>query len=48
MSTLEFGLDTFLPGAVDPSGLPIAGDQVIRNAAPTSPRSTRSRRVVRT
>ena len=29
---LEFGLDTFLPVTVDESGLPIAGDQVIRNA----------------
>jgi probable LLM family oxidoreductase len=28
---LEFGLDTFLPVTVDPSGSPIAGDQVIRN-----------------
>ena len=32
MSTLEFGLDTFLPVTVDESGLPISGDQVIRNA----------------
>ena len=32
MSTLEFGLDTFLPVTVDESGRPIGGDQVIRNA----------------
>jgi probable LLM family oxidoreductase len=32
MPTLEFGLDTFLPVTVDDSGLPIGGDQVIRNA----------------
>src|SRR5712692_10464726 len=32
MSTLEFGLDTFLPVTVDEAGLPISGDQVIRNA----------------
>ena len=32
MSTLEFGLDTFLPVTVDESGHPISGDQVIRNA----------------
>src|SRR6266550_1231259 len=32
MPTLEFGLDTFLPVTVDESGLPIGGDQVIRNA----------------
>src|SRR6266446_3715303 len=32
MSTLEFGLDTFVPVTVDQSGLPIGGDQVIRNA----------------
>ena len=32
MPTLEFGLDTFLPVTVDESGLPISGDQVIRNA----------------
>src|SRR5215471_19078859 len=32
MSTLEFGLDTFLPVTVDGSGLPIRGDQAIRNA----------------
>jgi probable LLM family oxidoreductase len=32
MATLEFGLDTFLPVTVDQSGLPIGGDQVIRNA----------------
>jgi len=32
MSTLEFGLDTFLPVTVDRSGRPIRGDQVIRNA----------------
>jgi probable LLM family oxidoreductase len=31
MRTLEFGLDTFMPVTVDESGLPIAGDQVIRN-----------------
>jgi probable LLM family oxidoreductase len=31
MTTLEFGLDTFLPVTVDESGLPISGDQVIRN-----------------
>ena len=31
MTTLEFGLDTFLPVTVDESGLPIGGDQVIRN-----------------
>jgi probable LLM family oxidoreductase len=31
MATLEFGLDTFLPVTVDESGLPISGDQVIRN-----------------
>jgi alkanesulfonate monooxygenase SsuD/methylene tetrahydromethanopterin reductase-like flavin-dependent oxidoreductase (luciferase family) len=31
MATLEFGLDTFLPVPVDESGLPISGDQVIRN-----------------
>jgi probable LLM family oxidoreductase len=31
MSTLEFGLDTFLPLTVDEAGLPISGDQVIRN-----------------
>jgi probable LLM family oxidoreductase len=29
---LEFGLDTFLPVTVDESGLPVSGDQVIRNA----------------
>jgi len=29
---LEFGLDTFLPVTVGESGLPISGDQVIRNA----------------
>jgi probable LLM family oxidoreductase len=28
----EFGLDTFLPITVDESGVPIGGDQVIRNA----------------
>jgi hypothetical protein len=28
----EFGLDTFLPVAVDGSGLPVTGDEVIRNA----------------
>jgi probable LLM family oxidoreductase len=28
----EFGLDTFLPVTVDQSGLPVSGDQVIRNA----------------
>src|SRR6266576_499915 len=32
MPTLEFGLDTFLPITVDQDGLPIGGDQVIRNA----------------
>jgi probable LLM family oxidoreductase len=31
MSTLEFGLDTFLPVTVDEAGLPIGGAQVIRN-----------------
>jgi probable LLM family oxidoreductase len=31
MRTLEFGLDTFLPVTVDGAGLPINGDQVIRN-----------------
>ena len=31
MPTLEFGLDTFLPVTVDQAGLPITGDQVIRN-----------------
>jgi probable LLM family oxidoreductase len=31
MTTLEFGLDTFMPVTVDPEGLSIAGDQVIRN-----------------
>jgi probable LLM family oxidoreductase len=31
MTTLEFGLDTFLPVTVDESGLPIGGDEVIRN-----------------
>src|SRR2546423_3562919 len=31
MSALEFGLDTFLPVTVDEAGLPIKGDQVIRN-----------------
>src|SRR4051794_7984503 len=31
LSTLEFGLDTFLPVTVDRSGNPIGGDQVIRN-----------------
>jgi probable LLM family oxidoreductase len=31
MWTLEFGLDTFLPITVDEAGLPISGDQVIRN-----------------
>src|SRR5947208_6631688 len=31
MSTLEFGLDTFLPITVDRSEHPISGDQVIRN-----------------
>jgi probable LLM family oxidoreductase len=29
--TLEFGLDTFLPVTVDHAGVPISGDQVIRN-----------------
>jgi probable LLM family oxidoreductase len=28
----EFGLDTFLPVTVDQSGLPVSGDQAIRNA----------------
>ena len=28
----EFGLDTFLPVTVDRSGLPVSGDQAIRNA----------------
>jgi probable LLM family oxidoreductase len=32
MATLEFGLDTFLPVTVDPAGVPISGDQAIRNA----------------
>jgi probable LLM family oxidoreductase len=32
MPTLEFGLDTFLPVTVDQAGLPVRGDQVIRNA----------------
>src|SRR5262245_58417407 len=32
MSSLEFGLDTFLPVTVDHSGRPISGDQAIRNA----------------
>src|SRR5437773_11643468 len=32
MSTLEFGLDTFLPVTVDQSGHPISGGQAIRNA----------------
>ena len=32
MTTLEFGLDTFLPVTVDESGLPVRGDEVIRNA----------------
>src|SRR3954447_19649077 len=31
-TTLEFGLDTFLPVTVDETGRPISGDQVIRNA----------------
>jgi alkanesulfonate monooxygenase SsuD/methylene tetrahydromethanopterin reductase-like flavin-dependent oxidoreductase (luciferase family) len=31
MTTLEFGLDTFVPITVDEAGLPIGGDQVIRN-----------------
>jgi probable LLM family oxidoreductase len=31
MPTLEFGLDSFLPVTVDQAGLPISGDQVIRN-----------------
>src|SRR3954454_7255266 len=31
-TTLEFGLDTFLPVTVDESGQPIGADQVIRNA----------------
>ena len=32
MSTLHFGLDTFLPVTVDQSGHPISADQAIRNA----------------
>jgi probable LLM family oxidoreductase len=32
MPALEFGLDTFLPVTVDGAGLPVSGDQVIRNA----------------
>src|SRR3982750_2496120 len=32
MAALEFGLDTFLPVTVDSSGLPIRGDQAIRNS----------------
>jgi probable LLM family oxidoreductase len=32
MPTLEFGLDTFLPVTIDGAGLPIGGDQVIRNS----------------
>src|SRR6186997_683111 len=32
MTTLEFGLDTFLPVTVDESDLPVRGDEVIRNA----------------
>jgi probable LLM family oxidoreductase len=31
MKTLEFGLDTFLPVTVDEAGMPVSGDQVIRN-----------------
>jgi probable LLM family oxidoreductase len=31
LPTLEFGLDTFLPVTVDQAGLPVSGDQVIRN-----------------
>jgi probable LLM family oxidoreductase len=31
MKTLEFGLDTFLPVTVDEAGLPVSGDQVVRN-----------------
>jgi len=31
VKTPEFGLDTFLPVTVDGAGLPISGDQVIRN-----------------
>ncbi len=30
-ATLEFGLDTFVPVTVDEAGVPIGGDQVIRN-----------------
>ena len=30
-ATLEFGLDTFVPVTVDAAGLPIEGDEVIRN-----------------
>ena len=32
MKTLEFGLDTFLPVTVDGAGLPVSGNEVIRNA----------------
>jgi probable LLM family oxidoreductase len=32
MSTLEFGLDTFLPVTLDDAGSPIRGDEAIRNA----------------
>jgi probable LLM family oxidoreductase len=31
MHDFEFGLDTFIPVTVDPSGRPVPGDQVIRN-----------------
>jgi hypothetical protein len=30
-ATLEFGLDTFVPVTVDDNGVPIGGDQAIRN-----------------
>src|SRR6476619_4731153 len=31
MPTLEFGMETVLPVTVDEAGLPVSGDQVIRN-----------------
>jgi probable LLM family oxidoreductase len=31
IGTLEFGLDTFVPVTVDDAGVPVGGDQVIRN-----------------